>query len=178
MRMENSQRQAFIWRSWLVIAGKFDAMFNQFVFPVYWPYCLQMHNLPCINCFEPAFSNLFNGYGKKKKFEHSRWEEGCQCGYAMCLSSDLVKTWDQCESVPPVRRPICTGQASVTVYQGHQQPLSHCRRRGWCIWPLTFTLYLAVYACVCLCLPMSWLWRALWPHLLSDAPPGLKTENQ
>lgn len=31
-----------------------------------------------------------------------------------------------------------------------------------CKWPSTLTLYLTV--CVCLSLPVSRLWRALWPH--------------
>lgn len=124
------------------------------LFPLNWPYCLQMHNLPCINCFEwICLLNSFFLTVMKNVF--NSWDEGLdqrKCFQCVCPLT-LVEEWNQCES----------GQASFTVYQGHQPSFKSLRGDEGenDLWPWPFT-WLCV--CVCLCLPVSWLWRALWPH--------------
>lgn len=163
--------------SWLVIAGKLDAMFlsSEFVlFPVYWPYYLQMHNLPCINCFEPAFWKLFNGH---EKMFNSRDERGISvwlCNvFVVWFGENMRPVWVCASCAPPYL---------------HQTGISHCLPRtsttfkslqATRVMHMTFNLHpLPCCVCVSVRLPMSWLWWALWPQLLSDVLPGLKTENQ
>ena len=74
---------------------------------------------------------------------------------------------------------LCTGQASFTVYQGHQQQSSFDPSkvtRVMCKLSLTFALYL-------LCVRLSrstcvMTVASAVTSLLSDVLPGVKTENQ
>jgi len=87
--------------SFLVIMKKLDVMLENSLMsiPLNWPYCLQMHNSPCIKCFEWICRSFVS---------HEKcWNE--------CFHQ---RKWNHCE--PCLLR---AGQASFTVYQGHQQPL-------------------------------------------------------
>ena len=143
------------------------------LFPLNWPYRLQMHNFPCINCvwvnlLSDSFGVFLNG--------HDSWDEGFS--QRTCLY-DVLILWcgGEVESMW-----ICASrQASLTVYQGRrrQQPSFESLKvtRVVCKWPLTLTLYLALCVCLSLSARVMTVASAVTSPL-SDALPGVKTENQ
>lgn len=135
------------------------------LFLLIWPYLVQMHNMPCINCFDWSFllnSLFFNSL--KKKF--NSWDEvfhltKCfsmvimQC-FVFCFGGEMKPVW------------ICDLSLDMHSSLFTMDINNHCSSH----WPLTFTLYLAL--CVC---PSHDCGNAMTSPL-SDALPGMKTENQ
>lgn len=71
---------------------------------------------------------------------------------------------------------LCTGQASFTVYQGHQQQQQLLFRSSKVTRVMNFTVYLAsVCASVSACVITV---VSAVTSLMSDVLPGVKTENQ
>lgn len=122
------------------------------LFPLHWPYCLQMHNLPCINCFE--WICLL------KSFFLTAMTVEMKCFSVWLYNVLILWSGGEVESMW-----ICASCALDRHHSLFTKDINNnLRWGGGCkndLWPSPFT-WLSV--CVCLCLPPSWLWRALWPH--------------